>query len=73
MEVEADEMDEMDEVNWPLEVLHADTYLMPVSCQIVFCSYGPLFPSAQYTIATQFLIPTGQSSIVYLGFSEFRS
>jgi hypothetical protein len=26
---------------------------------IVFCSYGPLFPSAQYTLATQFLIPTG--------------
>lgn len=23
------------------------------------CTYGPLFPSAQYTLATQFLIPTG--------------
>ena len=33
--------------------------------QIVFCSYGPLFPSAQYTIATQFLIPTGQSSVSF--------
>lgn len=27
--------------------------------QIIMCTYGPLFPSAQYTIATQFLIPTG--------------
>jgi hypothetical protein len=27
--------------------------------QVVMCTYGPLFPSAQYTLATQFLIPTG--------------
>jgi len=32
---------------------------MSVIRQIVMCTYGPLFPSAQYTIATQFLIPTG--------------
>lgn len=25
----------------------------------VMCSYGVLFPSAQYTLATQFLVPTG--------------
>lgn len=24
----------------------------------VMCSYGPLFPSAQYKLATQFLIPS---------------
>ena len=40
-------------IDWRLLVL------MSVIRQIVMCTYGPLFPSAQYTIATQFLIPTG--------------
>jgi hypothetical protein len=46
---------------------YANTHPEPFSLhlQIVFCSYGPLFPSAQYTIATQFLIPTGQLSISF--------